>query len=137
LDGSNTSEEGSGIHTAANVDVDDFKMVTPCGCRGSIAFAHLGCLKRWHELKPSGPGGAECNMCRQAYHGHASVVLCTRAINLLYANDAQVSRTQYDTSAERWHQSSRRECAVHSDTSWQTRRRVQTLGYFGHCNCGG
>lgn len=82
-------EESGATKSSSPVEPEDSQLLSPCACRGSMAFVHMGCLKRWHELKHDGPGSAKCNMCSQPYHGRAAVVLCTLAINHLYSKNAQ------------------------------------------------
>jgi hypothetical protein len=39
-------------------------LITPCLCKGSTAFVHVGCLKQWVETKTGSKAGGDC----QVYH---------------------------------------------------------------------
>ncbi|KAJ1406913.1 Zinc finger, RING-CH-type [Sesbania bispinosa] len=41
-----------------------FKLETPCGCTGSLKFAHRKCISQWCDRK----GNITCELCKQPYH---------------------------------------------------------------------
>jgi E3 ubiquitin-protein ligase DOA10 len=51
----------------------DARLVSPCACRGSAAFVHVGCLKQWHAALSAAV--IHCPTCEQPYVGDVAVVL--------------------------------------------------------------
>lgn len=50
---------------------NDSTLVSPCACRGSAAFVHIGCLKKWH-LNLGNPTSLTCPTCEQQYIGEVA-----------------------------------------------------------------
>lgn len=42
-------------------------LVSPCGCKGSMAFVHLSCLAAWRRARPRAEGRPRCEACREGY----------------------------------------------------------------------
>ena len=69
----------------SKMDAATGPLYAPCACRGSNAYAHLGCLKQWavceSGLKKAGGGEdsiaafERCPVCNQDYAGEASIEL--------------------------------------------------------------
>lgn len=46
---------------------DDRPLISPCGCRGSMAFVHEFCLQKWMQasVRDRDPEHFECELCKQ------------------------------------------------------------------------
>lgn len=70
-EGSRTGEGGEqNCQTGPTPEMQkhDGSLVSPCACRGSVAYVHVGCLKKWH-LNLGNPTSLACPMCEQQYLG--------------------------------------------------------------------
>lgn len=61
-------------------------LISPCDCRGTQEYVHLGCLNRWRQIGESTDTFWRCGLCKRAYdfHGGPFVAFCnSRASALL------------------------------------------------------
>jgi len=53
---------------------DDGELVSPCGCKGSAALKHVGCVRLWHA-QLNHPSRPHCHTCLQPYTGKVALAL--------------------------------------------------------------
>mmetsp|Transcript_14348 Transcript_14348/g.19799 ORF Transcript_14348/g.19799 Transcript_14348/m.19799 type:complete len:547 (-) Transcript_14348:336-1976(-) len=73
----------------------DRQLVSPCACRGSAAWVHVGCLKKWH-LKLGVSTHLLCPTCKQAYVGDVAEELAR--LNLSQAREKDQLSTHSDNT---------------------------------------
>lgn len=66
-----------------NEQREDARLVSPCACRGSSAYVHVGCLKAWHGQQTSHVN--QCPTCEQSYHGHVALLLARLSLQKVRA----------------------------------------------------
>lgn len=52
-------------HTGASSE----RLISPCRCRGSLAYVHLSCLERWLNQAGS-PGRTDCELCMHKFRSY-------------------------------------------------------------------
>ena len=54
-------------HGTDNDPHGDARLFSPCRCRGSVRFVHVGCLNRWRALSANPRSYFQCDACRFQY----------------------------------------------------------------------
>ncbi|KAF9965699.1 hypothetical protein BGZ73_001351, partial [Actinomortierella ambigua] len=55
------------FETAATADSSLGRLISPCLCKGSSKYIHLGCLERWQQMSPKASSKFQCDTCHYQY----------------------------------------------------------------------
>lgn len=49
------------------VDDNDRKLISPCKCKGSLRYVHIGCLNKWRHSNVRAEASYRCEVCKYEY----------------------------------------------------------------------
>ncbi|KAG0267209.1 hypothetical protein DFQ27_008990 [Actinomortierella ambigua] len=55
------------LDTSATSDPALGRLISPCQCKGSSKYIHLGCLERWQQMSPRPSSQFQCDTCQYQY----------------------------------------------------------------------
>ncbi|KAG0367851.1 hypothetical protein BGZ54_003150 [Gamsiella multidivaricata] len=55
------------LETDDDKDSESGQLISPCLCKGSSRYIHLGCLEKWRALSPRKESAFQCDTCHYTY----------------------------------------------------------------------
>ncbi|KAG0242608.1 hypothetical protein BGX31_000133 [Mortierella sp. GBA43] len=67
------------------------RLISPCNCKGSAQYVHLGCLQTWQRLSVRKESSTNCDVCRQVYSYNKKIPTSQQYTRRLYAGGSIVA----------------------------------------------